>query len=69
MAGRNLNGKYSICSVEIEEGGDVFQYKTLVWGYDTEEQAIAEVDKVAAERGILLGDIAVIGAFFPTAPD
>ena len=67
MSGPNFNGKYSICRYELDDDTETFHYHTVVWGYDTEEDALANVAKVASERAIDLVDLAVVGATFPAA--
>ena len=64
MAGRNLNGKYSICRIEVQSETDVFNYFTVRWGYDTEEKAIADLEKVAIEEALTVSDLAVVGVVF-----
>ena len=53
-------GPYSVCRVELEEDGDDLIYTTLCWGYCSEEEAIAEVSKIASDHGLSVEDIAVV---------
>jgi hypothetical protein len=64
MTGRDLNGKYSICKAELPDDGDSISFVTLKWGYDTEQQAISALKKVASETGVPLDDLVVVGAVF-----
>ena len=64
MSGRNLNGKYSICRIESQSDSDTFNYFTVRWGYDTEEDAIADLIKIATEEKLEINDLAVVGAVF-----
>lgn len=67
MSGPNFNGKYSVCRYEIEDDGQTFNYFTLVWGYDTEDEAAAALPGIAAKEGIDVIDLAVVSAVFPAA--
>ena len=64
MTGRNLNGKFSICRVELQDDSDGVNYITARWGYDSEEQAIAALDVIAEEEAIPFAELAVVGAVF-----
>ena len=64
MTGRNLNGKYSICRVELQEDSECVNYITVRWGFDSEEQALAALDRVAEEEAIPFAELAVVGAVF-----
>jgi hypothetical protein len=64
MAGRDLNGKYSICKADLPDDGDELCYVTLRWGFDTEQQAISALKKVASETGVPLDDLVIVSAVF-----
>jgi hypothetical protein len=64
MAGRNLNGKFSICRIELQEDSESINYITVRWGFDSEEQALAALDGVAEAEAIPFADLAVVGAVF-----
>ena len=64
MTGRNLNGQFSICRVELQDDSGGVNYITVRWGYDSEEQAIAALDVVAEEEAIPFAELAVVGAVF-----
>lgn len=67
MSGPNFNGKYSICSYEVEDDGETFHYTTVVSGYDTEEKAVSDLQRVAKEERMDPAYLAVVGAVFPAA--
>ena len=53
-------GDYSICRVKPQKDSDGLMYDTLSWGYESEEQAIADVRKIANESRVEIEDLAVI---------
>jgi hypothetical protein len=59
MTGPNLNGKYSICRVELQEDSECVNYITVRWGFDSEEQALTALDRVADEEAIPFAELAV----------
>ena len=56
-----IDGPYSICTGEsdTDNDSDGFVYRTLRWGYDTEKQALADVQSVAEEEGVPLNQLVI----------
>lgn len=56
-----IPGPYAICqAVFLDEDSDTPDYKTLKYGYDSAEQAWADVQTVASEEGVPAEDCLVI---------
>src|ERR1700687_2251958 len=64
MPARNMNGRFSICRFEFQRNSDCVNYFTLRWGFNTEEDAIKQLGKVAAEEAIDVSDLVVVAATF-----
>lgn len=55
-----IPGPYAICKTDMVDGGDGLIYTTLMWGYDTAQQAYEELASVAQEAGVSADVCAVI---------
>ena len=55
-----IPGPYSICAVEVPEDTDSPNYYTLRWGYDSIEDARADMPKIAKEEGYPIADLCVL---------
>ena len=55
-----MNGPYSVVHCTPDEESDGLDMKTLGWGYDSGKRAYADMEKLAEEAGVDVGECAVV---------
>ena len=55
-----IPGPYSICHISMPEDSDAAIYTTLLYGYDTAEDAYKKLEQVAADNDVPAEDCCVI---------
>ena len=59
------SGAYQICRFFLKDDqSEVPDYSSVKWGYDTAQQALRALPKIAEESGIKLEELCVVRAYF-----